>query len=102
MTLNETFSFDFKYDLHDYTVPPTNFGGNSKIIKISYNLCLKVITTVFSFDLDVNVPVTIGTIPLEESMRTLLPPTGQGPLSVPPIEYKAPTVPSAPLDQTEV
>ena len=34
-----------------------------------------------SLDLKVNLPIIIGTIPLQESMSTLAPPTGNGPLA---------------------
>ena len=59
------------------TVPPINLGGHSSVIKVHYTPKLKVKTPGMSFNLEVELPLTIGTIPLEESMRTLLPPANQ-------------------------
>ena len=68
--LFDTFLLFLKY----IPVPPTNLGGHSSVIKVHYTLKLKVKTPGMSFNLEVELPLTIGTIPLEESMRTLLPP----------------------------
>ena len=67
------------------------FSGNCRIIKIKYELEFHVIPSGMSSALVVKLPITIGTIPLQEYIGTLAPPV-----------YKpgfAPTVPPTVLDQ---
>ena len=60
-------------------VPPTNLAGNSRIISVNYTLDFHVDPSGPSFDLVVSLPLTIGTIPLQEYMKTLAPPAYQPP-----------------------
>ena len=71
----------FLFHLLIFPVPPTNLGGQCGFIQISYSLTLLVEAPSMSLDLKVSLPITIGTIPLQESMSTLAPPTGNGPLA---------------------
>ena len=58
-------------------IPPTNLAGNSRIISVNYTLELHVDPSGPSSDLVVSLPLTIGTIPLQEYMKTLAPPVYQ-------------------------
>ena len=58
-------------------IHPTNLGGISPIIRVNYTLDLHVDPSGPSFDLVVSLPLTIGTIPLQEYMKTLAPPVYQ-------------------------
>ena len=60
-------------------IPPTNLAGNSRIISVNYTLDFHVDPSGPSFDLVVSLPLTIGTIPLQEYMKTLAPPVYQPP-----------------------
>ena len=60
-------------------IPPTNLAGNSRIISVNYTLDFHVDPSGPSFDLVVSLPLTIGTIPLQEYMKTLAPPAYQPP-----------------------
>jgi hypothetical protein len=42
------------------------FAGNCHIISVTYTLEFRVIPSGMSFDLVVSLPITIGTIPLQE------------------------------------
>ena len=55
-------------------IPPTNLAGNSRIISVNYTLDFHVDPSGPSFDLVVSLPLTIGTIPLQEYIKTLAPP----------------------------
>merc|ERR1712083_420112 len=59
-------------------VPPTNLAGNCRIISVTYTLEFRVIPSGMSFDLVVKLPITIGTIPLQEYIGTLAPPPYPG------------------------
>ena len=55
-------------------IHPTNFGGISPIIRVNYTLDLHVDPSGPSSDLVVSLPLIIGTIPLQEYIKTLAPP----------------------------
>ena len=46
-------------------VPPTNLAGVCNVIKVRYTLELCVVPNGPAFDLEVQLPVTIGTVPLK-------------------------------------
>ena len=46
-------------------VPPTNLAGLCNVIKVYYTLELNVVPKGPAFDLEVQLPVTIGTVPLK-------------------------------------
>merc|ERR1712210_405782 len=52
-------------------VPPTNLAGLCNVIKVRYTLELNVVPNGPAFDLKVQLPVTIGTVPLKEFIGTL-------------------------------
>jgi hypothetical protein len=63
------------------------FAGNCHIISVTYTLEFRVIPSGMSFDLVVSLPITIGTIPLQEYIGTLAPPVykaGFAPTALPP------------------
>ena len=63
------------------------FAGNCRIISVTYTLEFRVIPSGMSFDLVVSLPITIGTIPLQEYIGTLAPPVyepGFAPSAPPP------------------
>jgi len=55
-------------------LPPTNLAGTCNIIDVQYRLDFHVDPSGMSFDLVVSLPITIGTIPLQEYIPTLAPP----------------------------
>jgi hypothetical protein len=55
-------------------LPPTNLAGTCNIIDVQYKLDFHVDPSGMSFDLVVSLPLTIGTIPLQEYFPTLAPP----------------------------
>ena len=46
-------------------LPPTNLAGVCNVIKVQYMLQLNVVPSGPAFDLKVNLPVIIGTVPLK-------------------------------------
>ena len=58
-------------------IHPTNLGGISPIIRVNYTLDLHVDPSGPSSDLVVSLPLIIGTIPLQEYIKTLAPPVNQ-------------------------
>ena len=50
-------------------LPPTGLGGSCKIIDLQYSLELHVDPAGPSFDLVVNLPIMVGTVPVKESQR---------------------------------
>ena len=50
------------------------FSGYCNIISVTYTIDFHVIPSGMSFDLVVKLPITIGTIPLQEYINTLAPP----------------------------